>query len=154
MSVKFRTAYDKTVEYSQKFDREKMNFIQGGIEYNRFDKIQEANKDLNIYDVLKKYNLSDDLCTAEAYLNNLNGPKGTIADITALQEFAHAGEMLEYAKRANQMFMNLPIELRQKFDNNAELFIKEGPKYLQDLINAKQPKQQEPIKEDTTNGTK
>ena len=128
----------------------------GGVEYNRFDRIQEANKDLNIYEVLKKYNLSDDLCTAEQYYKNLNGPKGTIADITALQQFAHPGEMLTYIKKANNLFMRLPIELRQKFDNNAELFVKEGPKYLQNLINQKlQPKQEpEPIKENKDNGTK
>ena len=155
MSIKFKTAYDPTESVAQKFDKEKMNYIQGGKEYNRFDQIQEANKDLNIYEVLKKYNLSDDLCTAEEYYKGLNGPKGTIADITMLQEFAHQGQMMEYIKKANDMFLRLPLELRQKFDNNAERFMQEGEAYLQHIINEKsKPIQQEEIKEGDNNGAK
>lgn len=153
MPIKFRTAYDPVESVAQSFDREKMNYIQGGQEYNRFDRIQEANKDLNIYEVLKKYNLSDDLCTAEEYYKNLNGPKGTIADITMLQEFAHKGEMLQYIQKTHDMFMRLPLELRQKFDNNAEKFMKEGEAFLQHIINEK-TKPQEPIKEDQQDVTK
>lgn len=153
--MKFQTAYSNAKIEGQEFDRKKMNYIKGGQEYNRFDEIQEANVDTNIYEVLEKYNLKPNIENAQKLLNNQNRMKGIFDDVTEIQHLGSIGEIKMAQNRARELFDNLPIDIRKEFDNDYSKFIKDGEKYISAKIEeykAKHAKpepqpQPEPIKE-------
>lgn len=145
--MKFAKAYDKTLDVKQSFDLKKMNYKKGDGEYNRFDEIQEANVDCNIYEVLEKYNLQPDVMTAAKLYKDLGHLEGVMADITEIQELGSMGEIHQYTIRAKEAFENLPIEVRKEFDNDYGKFVKNGAKFIQSKINA--IKKPEPAPETT-----
>lgn len=150
MLMKFNTAYDQTRNISQSFDRKKIFLKRGGKTYNVYDEIQANNVDLNIYEILEKYNCSKDIAPSQAgaLINNANKMNGMYGDFTQLQEIGDARDIIAFQNKANEMFLQLPLEIRKHFDNNALKFANEGEKWLQEqLKKAKEKPAPEPAPE-------
>lgn len=123
---------------SQDFDREKITIKKAGIEYNVYDKIQEAREDTEIYPTLEKYGCLDRL--------QLDAEK-MYGDFTAFKDLR---TMKDQQIKAEEMFYQLPLEVRQHFNNDMSLFMKDGEKWLKNKIESEKPKEETP-KQETLN---
>lgn len=109
---------------SQTFDKSKISLTKAGKTYNVYDKIQEAREDTEIYPTLEKYGCIDRM---------MLDTQGVYADFTS---FKGLREMKDQQKTADQMFYNLPLETRKIFNNDKNIFIRDGEKWLKDKIAA------------------
>lgn len=107
---------------SQDFDRENITLTKAGKTFNVYDAIQEAREDTEIYPTLEKYG-----CIDRMMLDH----QGVFDDFT---KYGELRELKEQQAMANQMFYNLPLETRQKFNNDINTFMKDGEKYIKNLI--------------------
>ncbi len=107
---------------AQSFDKNKIMLTKAGKTYNVYDKIQEAREDTEIYPTLEKYG-----CINRMMLNT----QGVYDDFTVYKGLR---ELKEQQKMAEQMFYNLPLETRQKFNNDMNLFVKDGEAYIKKLL--------------------
>lgn len=111
----------------QSFDKENITITKGGKTYNVYDAIQANNVDTDIYEVLKKYH-----CTEEQgieYMNEHGGVKGVYEDICNLQKRGSTlADFLDIQSEAQSMFEQLPVEIKQKYQNNLADFLKENAK--------------------------
>lgn len=147
MKFKFTTWRERK---SQEFDREKITLTKAGKTFNVYDKIQEAREDTEIYPTLEKYG-----CIDRMMLDH----KGIYDDFT---KYGELRELKEQQAMANNMFYNLPLETRQKFNNDINVFMKDGEKYVKSLVDADIKKAEETknifgktentTKEDVNNG--
>lgn len=112
----------------QSFDRTKIFVEKQGKKINCYDAIQEAREDTEIYEVLNKYG---------SYPDKLLDAKGAYADFTT---FEGMRELKDQQMQAENMFYNLPIKIRQQFNNNIHTFIKEGKGWLENKIAEMAPK--------------
>lgn len=119
MKFKFSTWRERA---SQDFDRENIVLTKAGKTFNVYDAIQEAREDTEIYPTLEKYGCIDRM---------MLDTKGIYEDFT---KYGELRELKEQQNMANNMFYNLPIETREKFNNNINTFMKDGEKYLKNLI--------------------
>lgn len=111
----------------QAFDKEKITITKAGVTVNVYDQIQAANVDTNIYEVMKKYHLNED--EAVQFLQEKGGEQGIFQDIRALQEnIKDIGDVMQTAQKAQEMFENLPNEVKQKYGNNLVNFFHEQKK--------------------------
>lgn len=132
---------------AQNFDKDKIMLTKAGKTFNVYDKIQEGRADTEIYPTLEKYGCIDRMMLDK---------QSVYADF---QNFKGLREMKDQQIMAEQMFYNLPLEVRQKFNNDKSLFMKDGEKYIKELIDAeekaKQPilevNGQEQVKEEISN---
>lgn len=108
--------------HCQSFDKSKITLKKANVEYNVYDKIQEAREDTEIEPTLKKYG-----CIPEKLLN----AQGVYDDFT---QYADLRGIQDQAIKAKEMFYNLPLETRQKFNNNINTFVKEGKAYVEKII--------------------
>lgn len=107
---------------AQDFDREAITLTKAGKTFNVYDKIQEAREDTEIYPTLEKYG-----CIDRMMLNT----QGVYDDFT---KYGQLREIKEQQAMANNMFYNLPLDTRQKFNNDINVFMKDGEKYVKKLI--------------------
>lgn len=119
---------------SQEFDRSKITLKKAGKEYNVYDAIQEAREDTEIYPTLEKYG-----CLDKLMLNK----ELTAADFKEYAGFADLRDLKQQEIKAKQMFYDLPLETRKHFNNDINQFVKDGEKYINDLIKEEQAKLQE-----------
>lgn len=126
--MKFNTAYEhqKSSDFDQKFDREKIFVIKKGQKINVHDAIQAANVDTDIYDVIKKYGCLPDEAAQFMSGNNVDIKK--IAeyfketDLTAVQENCKTfGDVKKLNDLAQQRFEELPPEIKQTFGNDVNV---------------------------------
>lgn len=108
----------------QSFDKNSITLTKAGKTYNVYDKIQENSEDTEIYQALERYG-----CIEKILLNK----EDVYGDFTT---FKGLRDMKDQQIMAENMFYNLPLETRQKFNNDKNLFIKEGEKYIKELIDA------------------
>lgn len=122
--MKFNTAYqDKRDEFAQNFDINKITETKCGQTYNVFDRIQAANIDTDIKEVLRKYGCTID--EGVEYMKRRGGMQGIFADISKLQERAQSlPELHNIQREAQETFDQLPTEVKQKYGNNLEEFLK------------------------------
>lgn len=85
---------------------------------------QENNKDLNIYEVLEKYN--------GEYRRRLQfDPEVAYSEI---DEALTLDKAFERNQAAQQAWLNLPMDIRAEFDNNVHEFIDRGKDWLKNKI--------------------
>lgn len=119
---------DRRERKCQHFDKEKITLKKAGKEFNVYDKIQENSEDTEIYEVLEKYG-----CIDKIILNKTD----VYADFT---NFKDLRGLKEQQIAANNMFYSLPLEVRQKFNNDKNIFVKDGEKWLKEEIAAEKAK--------------
>lgn len=123
----------------QHFDKEKIMLTKAGKTYNVYDAIQAANIDTDIHEVLKKYHCTTD--EAVEFMKQKGGMQGIYGEFTELQEKCKSlGDAIKLKEHADELFYNLPIDVRNKYGHDLSKFFKD----LEE--NAK--KQTEPVKAD------
>lgn len=115
---------------AQTYNHKKIFATKCGKKYNVYDAIQAANVDTDIKEVLKKYHCTAD--EAAAIMEQRGGIKGIYADIVAIQEKCESmADLMQFKDYVQNEFENLPLEMRQKYGNNVEEFLKNANKELQ-----------------------
>ena len=111
---------DRTHKRMQiRFNKENIVFLRNGEEVNIDQYTQEQNIDTTIYDVLKKY--KGDMTMTKAELNKLSNR--IVEDVSMIKDL---NDLYAEKKRAEQVWSNLPLEIRKEFDNNPAKFMKNG----------------------------
>lgn len=122
-------AYQKWRERKQQdFDKENITLTKAGKKFNVYDKIQESREDTEIYPTLEKYGCIDRMMLDTKGVYDDFTKYGSLRDVKAQQQLA------------NQMFYNLPLEVRQKFNNDKNQFLNDGEKWIKGVIKAEQEK--------------
>ena len=126
--MKFRTYESKEI-IRQDFDKDKITVTMCGQTVNQYDRIQAANIDTDIKEVLKKYHCTTDL--ALEIMQKRGGITGIYEDITQLQEKIQSlPDLIKFKDHVQTEFENLPLEMREKFGHNPESFLQNAQKYL------------------------
>lgn len=107
---------------AQSFDKENITLTKAGKTFNVYDKIQEGREDTEIYPTLEKYG-----CIDRMMLDH----QGIYDDFT---KYGELRDIKEQQKLANQMFYDLPLEVRQKFNNDISVFMKDGQKFVKKMV--------------------
>lgn len=107
---------------AQSFDADNITLTKAGKTFNVYDKIQEGREDTEIYPTLEKYG-----CIDRMMLDH----QGIYDDFT---KYGNLRDIKEQQRMANQMFYDLPLEVRQKFNNDISVFMKDGEKYMKKLV--------------------
>lgn len=123
---------------SQDFNREEITLTKASKTFNVYDKIQEAREDTEIYPTLEKYGCIDRMI--------INAPD-VYADFT---QFKGLREIKDQQKMAQNMFYNLPVETREVFNNDINVFMKDGEKYIKKLMEEQTLEKTELAKEQGT----
>lgn len=119
----------------QAFDPNNIFIEQAGKKKNVFQMIQEAREDTELMPTLLKYGSIDRMILDE---------KEMFGEFQIMHELR---DIYDQQKQAEKMFYNLPIEVRQEFNNNIQDFVNNGEKYLQKIINEKE---QKPVETENT----
>ena len=125
----------------QNFDKEKITLTKAGETFNVYDKIQENTEDTEIYKTLEKYGC----------IENIPMVPGRV--YAQFEELNGLRDLKEQQILAENMFYNLPLETRQKFNNNMNQFVKDGEKYVKKLMETEKQMTQEP-QQQITDGAK
>lgn len=113
---------------SQEFDREKITFKRASGEMNVYDFIQAGREDTEIIPTLEKYG------SIEVMKLNKQNAENLYQDFTQIQELGGYRGILDYQKKAKEMFYSLPSDIRKDFDNDINKFTKNGAQYLQNKL--------------------
>lgn len=108
---------------TQSFDPTKIMVTQKGVTFNVYDKIQEFEPSTNFYKVLETYN-----CTKDEAVERMKGRFTELKEVVDLGK-SYAEHLMEINK-AKAEFDALPVQVKQKFDNNIINFIENGEKWL------------------------
>lgn len=119
--VKFKPIIERT-RMAQTFDKDTITLTKAGKAFNVYDKIQENREDTEIYPTLEKYGCIDRM---------MLDTRGVYADF---QEFKGLREMKEQQIKADEMFNSLPLDVRIQFQNDKNLFMRDGKKWIKELI--------------------
>lgn len=136
-------AWNFTKKAKQKYDTDNIHIVKAGQKIFLNDFIQEAREDTEIYAMLEKYNGSYKTRTDFEALTG---------DFTKVKDLRSA---LEQEKAANELWENLPLNVRNEFNNSKHQFLDNGEKWLANKIaeeKAKQQKQQEETIKENNNG--
>lgn len=118
---------------------------KAGEKYVYYDRIQTARQDTEIYPTLEKYGCLDPII--------VNKEKMYI-DIRNMKTDARS--LKEMTMKADEMWNKLPHDIKAKFENNRDLFMKDGESWLKSEIEKNKPAEpvaivQPTIKEGKTN---
>ena len=108
----------------QSFDKEKITIKKAGKEYNVYDMIQEARVDTEIYPTLEKYGCLDKIICE---------PSGVYAD---LREAMDLRSIYDQQKKAEELWYQLPLEVRKDFDHSPKKFAENGLEYFRQKAEA------------------
>lgn len=111
----------------QNFDKEKIMVKNAAGEFNQYDRIQEGLGDTEIYTVLSRYNCTVDEAK-ERMKSNLKEIHGIFDMDTKFVDVVQAN------LKAEEQFNLLPLDVRDKFGNSVERFLKEGKSYIEEEI--------------------
>lgn len=141
----------------QSFDREKITITKGGNTVNVYDQIQANNVDTDIYEVAKKYHMIAD--EAAEFMKEKGGQQGIYMDIREIQDkIQNIGDVQQVANQAQELFEQLPVEIKQKYGNNLSLWYKDQEeKYKKDQeekLRKEQELKNNKTKQEVTNETK
>lgn len=107
---------------AQSFDADNITLTKAGKTFNVYDKIQEGREDTEIYPTLEKYG-----CIDRMMLDH----QGIYDDFT---KYGNLRDIKEQQRMANQMFYDLPLEVRKEFNNDISIFMKDGERYMKKLV--------------------
>ena len=127
----------------QYFDKDTITITMSGKTYNMYDSIQEAREDTEIYPTLEKYGCLDPIMVnkEQMYLD-LRGWKTDARSLT------------EMTMKADEMWNKLPHDIKAKFENNRDIFMRDGEKWLKSEIEKEKPAEvATPAPAETTGGT-
>jgi hypothetical protein len=124
------------VKVVQNFDKEKIMVKKACGEFNVYDMIQEGLPDTEIYTVLEKYN-----CTVDEAKERMKGNLQKLQGVFDMNK--SFVDTMQEKINAENAFNDLPLDVRDKFGNSLERFLKEGRKYVEEEIK----KDQEAAKE-------
>lgn len=113
---------------AQSFDKEKITMKRAIGEVNVYDFIQEGREDTEIYPTLEKYGSIDVMKI------NRGKEEQLFQDFTDIQELDGYRGVLDYQKKAKEMFYSLPLEVRKEFNNDINKFTQNGHEYLKNKI--------------------
>lgn len=101
---------------------------KAGEKYVYYDRIQEARQDTEIYPTLEKYGCLDPMIVnkEQMYLD-LRGWKTDARSLT------------EMTMKADEMWNKLPHDIKAKFENNRDLFMRDGEQWLKSEIEKNKP---------------
>lgn len=141
--MKSRSLEKRKQTKGQSFDKEKIFIVMKGQKINMYDKIQEGREDTEIYPTLEKYGCIDVMKA------NFQTISEELTEVKGLRDMFHKQQ------KAREMWERLPLDVRQKFNNNHYEFVEKGETWLKSEIkksneNAKIIKQ-EPQKVGETN---
>lgn len=138
----------------QEFDREKITITKAGVTVNVYDQIQANNIDTDIYDVAKKYHMMPD--EAVELMKERGGEQGVFMDIREIQDkIQNIGDVINVAKEAQNTFENLPLEIRQKYGHDLNIWYKDQQKAKENELRKKENETKETNpKQEATNETK
>lgn len=120
MEYKLRTERHRC---QQSFDKDKIFIKRGGKMLNLYQMIQEGREDTEIEPTLKKYGCIEGHIAVD---NNK-----ILADFTEIEDFRGVNDK---AIKAKEMFYDLPLDIRQQFNNNLNTFTKEGKNWVEKRI--------------------
>lgn len=127
----------------QFFDKDNITITMAGKTFNVYDKIQEGREDTELYPTLEKYGCIPTEMTKEQtidfFKNNMSAVNGKI-DLRNVQEAQIQSENL---------FYQLPLEIRKHFNNSIQEFQKNGYKYMNEKVKEWEAKQQKPVEQTT-----
>ena len=123
----------------QEFDKDNITLTKAGKTFNVYDAIQEAREDTEIYPTLEKYGCIEKV------------PMYADKVYNQLQQFNDLRDLKEQQSMAEQMLYDLPLEVRQEFNNDMNQFAKNGEKYIKKILDnkAKEEKVQKPQQQET-----
>lgn len=128
---KYKNPYGSTKgKFQQTFDMNE-TVKMAGKEINCYERIQEAREDTEIYPTLEKYGCLEKI------------PMDVNKTFNDFTEFKDLRTLKDQQIKANQMWLDLPWEIRAHFDNNINEFIEHGENYVADLIKQAQQQEQE-----------
>lgn len=109
---------------AQTYDKDNIFVTIRGEKVNVYDMIQEARKDTEIAQVLNDYGCIEKLGidTKKTY--------------DSLMQINDLRDIYEAKEKADKLWEQLPIEVRQEFNNNAHEFMKNGEQWLKAKIEA------------------
>lgn len=117
--------------YYQDFAESKENYSieQFGEKYNLYEHIQNAREDTEIIPTLEKYGMAKGMEKLKLYdPSQASKYYGDFSEITDMRN------MMDKAKKAEEMWLGLPLELRQKFGNSQREFFEKGEEWLKSEI--------------------
>lgn len=101
---------------------------KAGEKYVYYDRIQKARQDTEIYPTLEKYGCLDPIMVnKEKLYMDLRGWKTDARSLT------------EMTMKADEMWNQLPHDIKAKFENNRDLFMRDGEKWLKSEIEKNKP---------------
>lgn len=101
---------------------------KAGEKFVYYDRIQKARQDTEIYPTLEKYGCLDPIMVnkEQMYLD-LRGWKTDARSLT------------EMTIKADEMWNKLPHDIKAKFENNRDIFMRDGEKWLKSEIEKNKP---------------
>lgn len=113
----------------QMFDKD-LKVTKQGKTFKMYDAIQEANVDTDIYEVARKYGMvgAEKEC-AETYMQ-----KNLTELDEAFQEFMDMRSVLDKKIQAENMWNDLPIEIKRQFNNDVNEFMDNGPDWIKQQV--------------------
>ena len=133
----------------QDFDAETIEVIKAGKKINVYQSIQENREDTEIYPTLEKYGCIED--TIKAMEKN---KQEIYQDLRGIKDLRG---VLQQQQEAQNLWDNLPLEVRREFGHNSNEFMEKGENWLKNKIDAEikanQPIIKTPIiKDEVKNG--
>lgn len=136
----------------QIYDKE-VKITKAGKTFKMYDSIQEANVDTDIYEVAKKYGMEgSEKESAETYM-----AKNLSQISEEMQNYTDLRSVLDKKIAAQNMWQELPIDIRKQFNNDMNEFMDNGPEWIKNLIEkqkAEEAKIAETIKQTATTEVK
>lgn len=120
-------------------DKKNIFIEKAGKRYNVYDAVQEANVDTDIYKTMEKYGSLERMTIDK---------KQVYADISEIKDLR---SLYEQDKKSKEIWLNLPLEIRQQFNNDRFMFAKDGENWLKEKIKAET--QKEATKKETATET-
>lgn len=115
--------------YNQDFTESKENYsiTQYGEKYNLYEHIQNAREDTEIIPTLEKYGMAKGMEKLKRY-----NPENAAKYYGDFRELSDMRNMLDKAKKADELWLGLPLEVRNKFGNSQREFYENGGKWLKE----------------------
>lgn len=122
----FKFLENRGKSVGQDFDKDEIFVIKAGKKINCYEEIQNNREDTEIYPTLEKYGCLDRMQLTVQDATEL------YADLTG-QSF-ELRDLINQQKKAEEMWNNLPLDVRREFNHSKQDFLNNGTKWLKNKI--------------------